>query len=45
MSKGISNIYVKVATERNCCSQNFSFLSLSKVTVGGASTHIYIIEF
>ena len=49
ISKGMSNIYLKVTIEKNWCSQNFDFLSLKSlskiVSFWGAPIHEDIIEF
>ena len=49
LSKGISNIYLKVSMEeKNWLSQNFDFLDLKNLSPGqflGAATHEDIIEF
>ena len=34
ISKGMSNIYLKVTIEKNWCSQNFNFLSLKSLSPG-----------
>ena len=34
LSKGMSNIYLKVAIEKNWSSQNFDFLSLKNLSLG-----------
>ena len=34
ISKGMSNIYLKVTIEKKRCSQNFDFLSLKNVSPG-----------
>ena len=48
LSKGMSNIDLKVTIEKNWRSQNFDFLSLKvchQVSRGGAPIHEDIIEF
>ena len=48
ISKGMSNIYLKVTIEKNWRSRNFDFVSLKNVSPGqflGAPTHADIIEF
>ena len=48
LSKGMSNIYLKVTIEKNWRSQNFGFLSLKKllpVSFWEAPTHADITEF
>ena len=48
LSKRISNIYLKVAIDKNWHSQNFDFLSLKNLSPGqfwGALTHEDITEF
>ena len=46
LSKGMSNICLKVTiTEKKWRTQNFDFLSLKKLSPGGAPTHADIIEF
>ena len=49
ISKGMSNIYLKVTIEKNWRSQNFDFLSLKDLSPGpqfwGAPAHGDIIEF
>ena len=47
LNKRMPNIYLKVTIEKNCCSQNFYFLSLKNLWPGqilGAPTHADIIE-
>ena len=34
ISKGMSNIYLKVTTKKNWCSQNFDFLKLKNLSLG-----------
>ena len=44
----MSNIYLKVTIDKNCCSQDLDFLSLKNLSPGqfwGAPTHKDIIEF
>ena len=48
LSKGMSNIYLKVIIEKGLGSQNFDFLSLKNLSPGqnwGAPTREDIIEF
>ena len=48
LSKGMSNIYLKVTIDKNWRSQNFDFLRLKichQVSFWGAPTHADIIEF
>ena len=48
LSKGITNIYLKITIEKNWRTQNFDFRSLSsclKVSFWGAPTHADIINF
>ena len=48
LSKGMSNIYLKLTIEKNWRSQNFDFVSLKKFSPGqfcGAPTHENVIEF
>ena len=48
ISKGMSNIYLKVTIEKNWRSQNFNFLSLKNLSPGQflrAPSHADIIEF
>ena len=48
ISKGISNIYLKVTIEKKWHTQNFDFLSLKirlQVSFLGAPTHADFIEF
>ena len=49
LSKGMSNIYLKVAIEeKNWRSQNINYLGLKNLSLGqfwGAPTHEYFIEF
>ena len=45
LSKGMSNIYLKVAIEKNWCSQNFDFPSLKNLSpdqfLGSSNSHRY----
>ena len=34
LSKGMSNVYLKVTIEKNCYSQNFDFLNLKNLSPG-----------
>ena len=48
LSRGMSNVYLKITIEKNLRSQNFDFLSLnnfSQVSFRGAPTHANINEF
>ena len=48
LSKGMSNIYLKVTIKKNWLSRNFDFLSLKNLSLGQfweAPTHEGIIEF
>ena len=48
MSKGMSNIYLKITTEKNWPSQNFDFLGLKNLAPSsfwGAPTHADTIQF
>ena len=48
ISKGMSNIYLKVTIEKNWRSRNFDFVSSKNVSPGqflGAPTHADITEF
>ena len=48
LSKGMSNIYLKITSEKTWCSQNFGFLILKichQVRCCGAQTHADTMEF
>ena len=48
ISKGMSNIYLKITIEKNWRSQNFDFLGLKNLAPSsfwGAPTHAQTIEF
>ena len=45
ISKGMTNIYLKVTIEKNWRSQNFNFVSLKNLSpFWGVPTHAYIIK-